>query len=524
MGKIGSSPEDSIADTKLLTIPLHHKTIEHFITIYVSSFLNSHMSGIGGEIILGSKRNIINIKNYLSARDILFAGAILALGLLHLSLAIVSRNDITLWSMSVYCIWAFLAAPLSQSKLIFYIPLTWEWKMKIIYSSGTLAAASVSLGILYLFKEDMNKKIASLQLILAILHSTCILVNPIHIFSEIAKQYLYVITFFFFYTLYVLVKATLKKRKNSIFGIILSSVFILSVLYKFIRYFLGDKDSYSILQTQDTVLYVFFISFFTFIRYSENRRIQNNYLLETIKSNELKLQKQKIESESFFKDRLFSIISHDLRTPIHSLCSYFEIYSSNKKLSRKDKNLLIQNIREILYNTSYILEELLIWSSSKFKNSIPNKEPINIKHLVSETIQEFSYQLNLKQIKILMRLKFEQNLLVDRMLTKIIIRNLLANAVKFTPNKGEIIIQDELNSNEMLIQILNSGELIDKEVQEGLFQLEKNLKNDTIKKHGFGLYLSSEFADRQNLRLNYKVIENKNCFEIYFPLHNNHDA
>jgi len=213
-----------------------------------------------------------------------------------------------------------------------------------------------------------------------------------------------------------------------------------------------------------------------------------------------------------------------LRTPIHSLCSYFEIYSSNKKLSRKDKNLLIQNIREILYNTSYILEELLIWSSSKFKNSIPNKEPINIKHLVSETIQEFSYQLNLKQIKILMRLKFEQNLLVDRMLTKIIIRNLLANAVKFTPNKGEIIIQDELNSNEMLIQILNSGELIDKEVQEGLFQLEKNLKNDTIKKHGFGLYLSSEFADRQNLRLNYKVIENKNCFEIYFPLHNNHDA
>jgi len=129
--------------------------------------------------------------------------------------------------------------------------------MKIIYSSGTLAAASVSLGILYLFKEDMNKKIASLQLILAILHSTCILVNQIHIFSEIAKQYLYVITFFFFYTLYVLVKATLKKRKNSIFGIILSSVFILSVLYKFIRYFLGNKDSYSILQTQDTVLYVF---------------------------------------------------------------------------------------------------------------------------------------------------------------------------------------------------------------------------------------------------------------------------
>ncbi len=510
MGKTGTSIKNSISETKLLSVLITNTNQIQELKIYVSSYQNEYMSGIGGKIIIGSEKNVTKYQNFRIAKDIFFAGAILSLGVLHLFLAILSRNDITIWSITIFCLWAFAAAGLSESKLIYYFHYDWVTKIKFIYILGTYAAASASIGILSLFKEEVNNKIYYSQILIATLNAFCILIFPIDIFSGFAKKYLIIIISFYLYTFYILFKAVLNNRKNSIYGLILASIFIIPTLLRMFFYLSGYGTAYALLQTEDTILYVFCISLFTFSRFRNEKIILKNYVEEIAKSNELEIQKQTLQTESIFKNNIFTIISHDLRSPIKNLKLLLNLNKKNQNKFTIEK--LNREIETSVLEIDKMLEELLNWSASQIKNDEIEISEVNLLKFIKEIVFEMENVLKLNQFKI--QLKIQKNLKVylDKNLTRIILRNLITNSIKNSIDKNLILIRSQKKENEILIEVKDFGIGLNKEIIDKLFKelIKPDLSQEKhIGGFGVGLMLCKEFAIKQGGNLTFDSSQKK---------------
>jgi signal transduction histidine kinase len=212
---------------------------------------------------------------------------------------------------------------------------------------------------------------------------------------------------------------------------------------------------------------------------------QNDYLLESNKT----------------KDRLFQIIAHDLRSPLVSMESitqlipYWVEEQDFESLSRLSKTLELS-----VNNVLSLIDNLLNWALNQ-QGKFPYKpENINLKDNLSETIDVYRPIAQIKNIE----LKFKplNNVLVfaDKNMIFTVMRNLLNNAVKFTPENGEIIVGIERNQQFAKVWVKDSGIGMPVGKKEEVFELAngntKGTKGETGK--GLGLFFCKEFVSMNN--------------------------
>jgi len=208
------------------------------------------------------------------------------------------------------------------------------------------------------------------------------------------------------------------------------------------------------------------------------------------------------------KAKLFSILSHDLRSPVSDLFSYLQLQKIAPHLLTEEKKLAKQ---EQLYNsTDHLLntmEDLLLWSKSQLESFVPDKEVLSLKNLsesvagiYTQAIAEKSIHLSLPAADV--TVSSDENML------KTILRNLMNNAVKFTPEWGEIRIEINAEKGKIQLSVFNSGAPISELVSKDLFSWS-NLKSN---QSGYGLKLSKELADKLGIRIEAVPQPNGNLF------------
>lgn len=226
---------------------------------------------------------------------------------------------------------------------------------------------------------------------------------------------------------------------------------------------------------------------------------QNNKI--TDQRIEIAKQNDELIESNKTKDRLFQIIAHDLRSPLVSLDSIAQLipywveeqdYNSLKKLS-KNLELSVNNVLSLIDN-------LLNWALSQ-QGKFPYKpENLRLKENILETIEVYRPIAEIKNIDLKFTSSKDVMVFADRNMLFTVMRNLLNNAVKFTPEKGEIVVGIDSNQQFAKVWVKDSGIGIPKEKREMVFDLTnghgKGTNGETGK--GLGLFFCKEFLTMNN--------------------------
>lgn len=214
------------------------------------------------------------------------------------------------------------------------------------------------------------------------------------------------------------------------------------------------------------------------------------------------LQALKISNET--KDKFFSIIAHDLRNPFNTMLGFSKILDENfDKYDTKEKKKFINIIHKGLQDTFKLLENLLYWSSSQRGIIGFNPEQINLYLISEKNIELLNQSAKNKFIKLINQIPENIYVDADKDMLSTIMRNLISNAVKFTPKGGEITIKARLttddNNKYAEITIKDSGIGILKDIQTELFNIGENTSTrgtENEKGTGIGLILCKEFVEK----------------------------
>lgn len=226
---------------------------------------------------------------------------------------------------------------------------------------------------------------------------------------------------------------------------------------------------------------------------------------------EIEAQKQTLEKVNKAKDKLFSVISHDLRGPLNSLQGLLAL-SHDKALSQEEALKLFPEIARQLSQSHNLLDNLLVWAKSQMQGFQPNPEKFNLRLLIEEVTQLLGGPADKKKIQIIYAAPSSFEAFADPDMVKLILRNLISNAIKFTPEGGSITISASEESGFIKIEVADTGVGISEEEQQKLFEKDARYSTPgTIgeKGTGLGLQLSKEFVESNGGKIWVKSLKGK---------------
>ena len=223
---------------------------------------------------------------------------------------------------------------------------------------------------------------------------------------------------------------------------------------------------------------------------SEQKQIENSLREREVRLRELNAT----------KDKFFSIIAHDLKSPFNAIVGFSNLMTEQIKLKDYDG---IEEYAEIILNSSTrameLLKNLLEWSRSQTGRMTFNSEYLDLSVLVRETTDLLKDSAQQKLISITTEVPAKMQVMADRAMINSVLRNLLSNAIKFTHTTGQIVVSAVQNRDECMISIRDTGIGIGKENISRLFRMDESFS--TVGTHnekgtGLGLLLSKEFVEK----------------------------
>jgi signal transduction histidine kinase len=246
----------------------------------------------------------------------------------------------------------------------------------------------------------------------------------------------------------------------------------------------------------------------------------NNSLNAKIK--ELTKHQAELNHSNMVKGKIYSVIAHDLRSPFTSIRDLLGILTEEyDELTEEEKKKYISSVVKTSNNTHSLLENLLDWSQMQSNRIVFNPEEVNLHNAIQEAINVNKEGADLKSIKIQTDNHTSNLVKADKQMLATILRNLISNAVKFTPRAGQITIRCISETDKKVrIEITDTGIGLSNTEIDKLFKVEQNflrLGTEKEKGSGLGLIICKDFVDRHNSELNVKSTpEEGSCF--YFSL------
>lgn len=247
------------------------------------------------------------------------------------------------------------------------------------------------------------------------------------------------------------------------------------------------------------------IKYFDFSPTIINFENQKAFLTTSIDITERKMAEEKLRELNAQKDKFFSIIAHDLKSPFNSIMGFSELLM--EQIKEKDYKGVDEYAKMIVESSKQALDllmNLLEWSRAQTGRMQFSPENFDLVHLVDENILLFDLIAAQKAITINKALPHELIIFADKQMIRTVLRNLISNAIKFTRQRGEINISAEKTAKEVLISVSDNGIGIAPERIEKLFRIDEN--NSTYGTNdeggtGLGLILCKEFVENHGGRI-----------------------
>jgi len=300
------------------------------------------------------------------------------------------------------------------------------------------------------------------------------------------------------------------KKSNYLRSILIyNSLFIFITIFN--TYYTVYEDLGEANRVESILIWLFlqiiFLRYFGILRFYHRRELESNHqllnyqqnqLLE--KTNELSLSNQQLKEMSDAKEKIFSIIAHDVKSPINTLRGTLDLIQNNL-ITKEDIHLHVKNISIKLDQLNENLTLLLEWSKSQMQGIKVNAETFELKTFILQTINLLQQAIELKKIKI--NLSIDELILVnaDPFHVSLILRILISNAIKFSYDNGEINIVAIKQNNKIEISIEDFGKGMDEKTLKNLFtsiKINPEFGTHNERGTGLGLLLTQEFLVQNN--------------------------
>jgi len=219
----------------------------------------------------------------------------------------------------------------------------------------------------------------------------------------------------------------------------------------------------------------------------------------------LNQQKDQLQQLNSTKDKFFSIIAHDLRSPFQSLIGLSDIMLDELKESDSPEQRNYANmIHESSHHIYELVENLLTWSKTQRNNMSFEPVEINISSIIEEILALLQPNFDLKNISSEKHFGSDKHGYADKNMIEMVIRNLITNAIKFTPQNGKIWISLTENNDHLQVEIHDNGIGISAANQLKLFRIDSNFSNKGTNGEegtGLGLIICKEFIEKNNGRI-----------------------
>jgi len=295
----------------------------------------------------------------------------------------------------------------------------------------------------------------------------------------------------------------------AVFFLPLISQMLFSVGLSMISYFflfIINQQYYYQLQTSNFFLYLFNqVSAIAFIFYAlllikkENNLYQFGILAtnKVLQETNDKIEKQKTEIEqkaaeltelNSLKNKLFTVISHDMKTPMYALRNLFRSMQQ-QSVSGKEIKAMIPDVVSDLNYTTGLMENLLHWVKSQMNAANFSPQALDLETTTHDAMHVLQLQASTKKISIEREMEQAYYVFADGEMVALVLRNLLSNAIKFTPEKGKINIRIKKEGSVCRISVIDSGVGMDKETISCIHENNYYSTSGTAKESGTGLGL-----------------------------------
>lgn len=215
---------------------------------------------------------------------------------------------------------------------------------------------------------------------------------------------------------------------------------------------------------------------------------------------ELEIQQNELESLNQTKDKFFAIIAHDLRNPFSTVLNLSELLAREFDSFEPDKmQLFIEQIYKYSNNTFNLLENLLQWSLLQTGRTVLKAKNGNIADLINENIELLRGNAIQKKIELKWVNPVDCFAFFDYNMITTVIRNLITNAIKFTPENGSILVEVSDVNNFYRISVCDNGVGVSAEDIVKLFRIDTNpstIGTSQERGTGLGLILCKEFVEK----------------------------
>jgi signal transduction histidine kinase len=228
-----------------------------------------------------------------------------------------------------------------------------------------------------------------------------------------------------------------------------------------------------------------------------NRHNRSAKLALEQRNKAIEHQARQLRNLNATKDKLFSIISHDLRSPVASLLALMELISKSG-LSQEQFVNITATLKRNLDSVYEDLDNLLLWAQTQLKGLQAFPESFDLGKLAEEKIKLFADLAKNKRITVTNKIPLETFVFADRNHVSLIFRNLIANAIKFNRTEGTITISVAENEDCCEIIVADTGVGISKEDIDKLFNAETHFTRPGTEKEkgvGIGLLITKEFVE-----------------------------
>jgi signal transduction histidine kinase len=490
------------------------------LLIRISNF-DHRYSGIVGGIIIGLTEQMTEQRQKDLFRGHFLIGAFLIIGIYFLGLYLIRSEHYRLY-FSVICILMALRVTLIlELPILNEINLNGLTTARLDFMNIYFFAPFFTLMIRSIYPIEFPKLAFRLIIWISVVFVAIVVVSPISLFSftlpwffaffiMVSALYMYVLLLAwrrgrshapaFTLGLLILFAGTLNDMLNEIDAIdtiylVQYTMFIYLLVY---AYIFADKSNFLQKKTEKLAREV------SQVRNNLEDLVEERTTELQSMSKQLERQKKKLESTNRdlmeamnARNRLFSIIGHDVRAPIGYTRQALDMIIGNQDITDDERDELLRMMAsssEVTYN---LLDNLLVWGRSQTGKLKATPVRFKLKELIDESLELVNIGLREKKLKVEVYVNEEHHVEADRDQFYIVIRNLLSNAIKFTPENGSIYISSRKLKGEIIISIRDTGIGIPDAILAKLFDAKSHVSTNGTKGEkgsGLGLKICNEIV------------------------------
>jgi two-component system, sensor histidine kinase and response regulator len=262
------------------------------------------------------------------------------------------------------------------------------------------------------------------------------------------------------------------------------------------------------------------------LMYIHQKKRINSMLREKARQVEIEKMEEealrkKEEAANRAKNKLFSLIAHDLRGPISSLGMLLEFLQEGY-MNHQEFQRFLPKVKDRVDNLYKVTDNLLLWAYSQFEGNITIKEPVRVASVVDNVLKLLNDDAAKKEIDLQTKIAADLTIVLDANQLEIVIRNLVSNALKFSQSGSIVIIEGFIKDNEAIINIIDNGPGLPQEVilnmQGGKFS-QPSFGTRGERGAGLGLVMCKEFVEANGGKITaFSNIPAGTVFSLSFPI------